>query len=698
MVYEVQIRDEMRHRSGMKLSSKVVRNGVGTLLWMFCLPVLSGWTQELHHFESTEKGMVIESVDEVPNPESALLSEQVQASVPLFDGSTESASEENGTTWHEVIGAFWTRFIGVQNDDVQSVDPELAEMAGFKDGLTATSKTSQQIASLSQSHSLKVMLDLYEKYRNSSNVSVEWVLDDELEALFSSTELTAEEKLGIYQAIHPLLVRQALGAQSVVSARKLRYSGQSMSRLHIEPMGIECVFGQRGIKFGLDSLDEGQKLNGRMIEVAPSDVSEYGFESSQMVCSAVPLAASQEHLIDDFQDVMTEALVALNAKDNDYIIESIHRLDTYLMGISRRLGYVASWNEHWHDAPISDWLCRLHVISLLLLEQDRFAELSSLERSIQAAFPKNGFYDRVVSQGMCQKHLPGGFRETFSRLTSENGNNYDWIAKHFSPKGLKKLDKNFSSWTKVGKKKKETKAIFDRRLLASWTAWCLGDYGRSERYAGNVTENRSRIVHPQLHSFGVMLSAVRGEVMDREALETYVRVVRLKSPALVYQTLSEAGRFWNKEMRQLAVDVIRQYPPGDAGPQAARLYLEYSEEMRDGMSAAHRIEIDKWLETEVRLAESDTGASRRRLVWLDDLVSNEDWPGIVRLSEIAGGDITHVPYRAFWKTAGEMAKTVIEAGEMPKTEEIYPEWENCFSTADSPQMWLTIASTCLSSP
>lgn len=681
----------------MKLSSsKIDKIGIGTLLWMLTLPIFSGWAQDQHHFESTEKGMGLETVEASPMPESVMLLEDEASSDVGLSGAITSETEENETTWHEVIGAFWTRFMGEENDGVQRPDSELAEMAGFKGGLTATSGTTKQIASLSQSHSLDVMLELYEKYRKSSNVSVEGALDDALEALFSSTELTAEEKLGIYQAIYPLLVKQALGAQSVVSARKLRYSGQSMSRLQIEPMGIECVYGQRGIQFGLDSLDEGQALNGRMIEVAYTDDSAYGFESSQMVCSAVPMAAFKDDLIDGVQDVMTEALVALNAKDNDYIIESIHRLESYLMGINHRLGYVASWNEHWHEAPISDWLCRLHVISLLLLEQDRFAELSSLERSIQAAFPRNGFYARVVNQGMCEKQLPGGFRETFSRLKIENGGNYDWIAKHFSPKGIKKLDKNFSLWTKVGKRKKETKAIFARRLLGAWTAWSLGDYGRSERYAGDVTENRSRIVHPQLHSFGVMLSAVRGEVMEREALETYVRVVRLKSPALVYQTLSEAGRFWNKEMRRLAVEVIRQYPPVDAGPQAARLYLEYSEEMREGMSPAHRIEIDKWLETSVRVAESDSGATRRRLVWLDDLVANDDWSGIVKLSEVAGGDINHVPYRLFWKNAGEMAKAVIESGEMPNAEYLYSEWETCFATADSPKMWLAIASTCLS--
>ena len=659
---------------GMKRIKDLTRYALCHLGLLGCICACWIWTsedvlgQEVHQVLDVERGI---GASEVPSAE--VLSEPGDADADNSEVHNENDNDSyshgefermvlEGKTWiYSVLG------IDACPSPENVIDPAFARMLGFDDDGKASEDTLSRIKSFAQDNALDTLLTLYDEYLKNRDVSQAALLDDSQNVMFETKTLAPLEKIGIALTLAPYLLRHAAGSNDLVSIRKIRERVRTMERVWPDRQyDILCWTTQSAMYFPLSSLEPGSSLSGVQVEL---NLDSGDLKTPQCtVFEHEQQSARQEKI----QSVLGDALTGLSARDNDLIIDAMGQLAYELDALWARYGYDASWNHHWDSAPVEEWICQIQVICLLALEQHRFTELARLERSVNRAFSGSTFYRRLTEFKSCKTRLSGSFLSAADQLNERNASSYAWIIKQFEPKNIKKLDKAFAAWVKKGTKP----ARLSRQLLASWTAWSLGDYERAAKYAGNVIENRSRIVHPQLHSFDMMLKAIRQEDIPRESLETYVRVIRLKSPQLVYQTFSESARWWKPEMRRRIVDVMRQYSPSHAPVQAAQFYVAYEAELRENMNARHRIELDAWIEKELRATETAMTANRRRLQWLGDLIDDKDWKGIEKLSALSMSDIQDGKWSKFWHVVSKKAHAAA-TGEKADADELWPEFDAC---------------------
>ncbi|MBQ9394265.1 MAG: hypothetical protein IJU23_01960 [Proteobacteria bacterium] len=598
----------------------------------------------------------IASAEDLQNPQPSDESQGIEDVVIAPDDDANSLENTGDpeivscreSTDRDCLMQFSTAF----NGDLTESEQSLVSALGL-DGNSFSDIALSRVRSFSQDKNLDYLLSLYQAYRAARNAS--GMLDESelLTLLDEENDLDARDRVAVMQTILPLLIDYAVSERDPITIRK--YSAQSGSYERLWPgqrFHIVCQHDESAIEFGLNHSGDLLNITGLkpLLPLCRNDVMPEtpSTEQNAVICYAIRGIESPEFTAESMDRVLSRTLSALISKDNQLCaIEVRHLIDA----VSRLKEWQKSdGNDSENSALNEQWLCQLHVIGLLLLEQHRFAELMRLERGIQAAFKDGGFVNRLSLK--CSNTLKQPFSDTYSRLETDYSNAYAWVKKQFQPKNIKNLDKNFKAWTKKG----TANVKLTRRLIVMWALWSEGKYQKAAELAGNVTEGKSRLVHPQLHSLDVILKAASGEEISQEALETYIRVINLKSPWLVYQALSEAGRLFSKSQRKLAVSIMRLYNPADASADAALFYREYEKEIRENMSVQHLSRIDAWLETELRITESPDEANRRRVQWLKDLIAAENWQEIAGLSNLSLDDSPE-EWHNFWANVECHAQT-----------------------------------------
>lgn len=463
---------------------------------------------------------------------------------------------------------------------------------------------------------------LGEAGRVSSGDGIFWDFTD---ALFD-IDVDQRARLGLYSELLPDLIRVASEAGDDVRARKFRMQRDTMA-YHWGKLsaGVKCGWEGSDVSFVFSLNDIGRSGTFEAgVERGGTDI------GASVSCGLSVQEGAAFADASAVQDALGDSLRSLRAKDADASSEDLLRLTRALEGLYGRYGKPGPLNADWEGAPLETWLAELDVIRLMLVEQTRFATNARVERVVQKIWPDAGFYYRLCRFDASRRVLKGAFGAEAERLWSANGSAYRWVADHMEPKKLKKLDKAFAAWTKTKSKKKDV--MLPRKLLGAWAMWSLGDYARAASYAGNVAEGKSRLVHPQLHSFDVMLRAIRGEDISEEALGTYIRVISLKVPSLAFETLAEAGAWMRPAMRSRVVEQMRVQNPSLAPDAAVEFYRQYEAELRQSWDSAHCMRVDAWLERMLRPTESALSANRRRLSYLGELVGAGDIGGVSSLA------------------------------------------------------------------
>ncbi len=644
---------------------------------------------------SGESISVVESTSSADVEESSVVSES--SDIVAEDGCL--SAEMPDTTWRDMFDGIYRLLSGEQKQKDMSVDAALIRSLGFDENLKAGFDVFKQVKSFSTDNVLNHLLDEYWHYLQVFDVSSGYTGEDMFSSLDDDTELSSNEKTSIVQTIYPLFIYHSANINDVVALRKYRAIYRSYERIWPNRrMNIVCQHDEKAIKFDVFSLIPGAALTGEMIEpqinLCAGDragVQECLNPEDSVICYSLIERSHTNHSEKRIELLLSEVLFALQSKDNDLITDVLDELSGNLEGLYGRYHINASWNRHYDHAPLSKWLCEFQVITLMLLEQHRFAELSRFERVVQKIYPGATFYRRLNMESICAREMSKAFSDEYERLNTDYGSLYSWVRRQYSEKHIKKLEKSFASWTKKG----SAAVLLSRRLIVAWTLWSDGKYEQAGAYAGDVSAQKSRIVHPQLHSFEMMLKAIRKEEIPQELLETYIRVVYLKNPSLVYETLSEAGRWFSKGDRQFIVDNMIRYSPGVASSAAARFFLEYESELRSQIEPGQLAQIDAWLETEFRGIESENTANRRRIQWLKDLNDTGDYQGIKKLSQLSLSDSESLEWQTYWQSVLCNAEAVLTDGDVCQNEDIAIVKGCELNTVETPTAWITRAASCI---
>lgn len=489
---------------------------------------------------------------------------------------------------------------------------------------------------------LKTIMSLYSVFLRERSLTSESILNEEFENLFSDQENDLENSslLTVYNTLLPDMMHHAVASGSPIASHKLRESQISLNtygtgnicRIHC----TQTTSGQNiSIRFSANAVisEHYQDVEIQRTLQCPQNPEELHFdrgnwEDESILCHCEPVFQTPPAPNDYFQNALNETLQNLIDKDNDGIAQAMGDLSDALNLIYNRYGYIAVWNDHWEHAPVNSWLCQIQTIELLALEQQRMIEIARLERSLQKVFGKTTFYQRLSDFDTCRHKLSGKFAETASNLYADHHEDYRWIIRNFAPKNEKKLGTAFSKWTH-----RISKAIrLERTLLAAATAWSNQKYSAAVHYAFEVTDSRQMIIHPQLNSFHQLLTIIRDGSLPQNTTENYTRVMLLKSPALVYQMFSEASHFLNKSERSFVVDTVRQYPATLFPMEAARFFETYESDFRQGLSAQKRSDFNAWMEHTRNKFLPPKQRMKRRIKWIQDLVSLKNWLEIEQAS------------------------------------------------------------------
>ncbi|MBO4349959.1 MAG: hypothetical protein J6A01_03310 [Proteobacteria bacterium] len=505
-----------------------------------------------------------------------------------------------------------------------------------EDAFVSTDSTHKAIRALSNDPKLDQLLTLFEQYLAHSVVAEPSIMDDAVDALFSHPDLNQKEKIAVFLTISPYLIEHARSSGDLVTCRKLQQTAQSMQRLWPKQLNIVCSDDSREYRFSLSHLVRGHISQTNMLKAKPcrQNQSPTPLNCQSYAADLSDWGASLDHLLED-------ALWALNQKDNEFTIQAMANLGRELKRLNASYGGLPQNGDSTDDENIQKTLCQSQVIEILALEQTRFAELAAFEADLQKTTGTT-FYDRLKNLKSCQ--LSENFASTLARLRTDHASTIKWLSDNFDPKKRKKLDKALTAWTKKG----TPYVRLQRRLWASWTAWSLGEYTLAAKAAGDVMDGKSKLVHPQLYSYDLILKAIKREFPALENLQTYTRLMNLKSPALVYQTLTQCARWLSTSEKKDVVEAVRPYSPSQASYEAAEFFMAYSDELRTNMNAAHRAAVDSWLETEIALTESPEAKQQRRLTWLKDAVEAQTWDNALQVSETAIASAPTKKDEVFW--------------------------------------------------
>ncbi len=490
------------------------------------------------------------------------------------------------------------------------------------------------------------MVSLYQALALRKDGSFRNDIEETLEAFFDTKNqsISAHDKTLVWASILPVLISQASMSGAFTTVKKLNAAYRSLG-LHWPNarFDVMCDVSDRisdvHLQFSPDVLLSGGKVAvsgeahclGRTPD-EPDNTAET--ECAKPVCFAVQVGYPLPMM--PLDAVLAQTLWGLEEKDNDEITAGMGQIVDDLKVMSQTEELSSKWADRWLDPTLELQMTRLMTIELVALEQHRFMELSRLERMIGQIFKGAVFYKRLELYLHHKEDADKAFAQVYSRLMQDHRSEYEWIVKNFTPKKRKNLDKAFQNWTrKIGKT-----VIVYRRLLAGLTAWSEGRYEKAAFYIGDVIEKRTIVAHPQLYSLGLLLRAVSGEGLSQETLAYFTRVMLLKVPALMYQTLTEAARFLSKSNRREVVTAVRQYAPSLVPREVARFYLAYENEFRSGLTAQQIAGFDAWLDTIISGTESIAEREQRLMQWYGDLLLLEDWPGVADLSQRITSDVS----------------------------------------------------------
>lgn len=565
----------------------------------------------------------------------------------------------NGNLWHKI-----------RHPQPSSVDPQIIEMLVTEIGMTLAPNTETQahqtLNSTSQTPEMlgkhvfedkilfETLVSLYTELEHQKGIAQDQLLSQEIDTLFahSNDALTPRAKLVMYMTLLPELIEHARLSNAPIPHKKLTESMHSLGRLLQNSRYVITCRENASPHHLAITFDPALLMPGTSgaYQLHTHHVSHDRFPATQITCHIAETQAPAIPINAQMQQAIDQALAALLSKDNDVTTTAMHRLNRTLRALGHTYKLNATWNKHWHHAPTEKWLCQLQTITLHALDQHRFAEMAELDRGIQKAFSGSTFYQRLIQLESCQTLLFDDDLKALILMTEEYRNAYDWVIQNYAPKMQKKFSKNFSKWTRKVKRD----VALSRRLLAAWTSWSNGDYLKAANYAGpDITHKKSRVVHPQLHSFDLVLKAIRKDEITREFLETYINVIMLKNPTIVYQTLTEAYPWLDEPKRQEIVEIIRPYSPAQASPAAASFYLTYAQEFRPFLEPKQRAAMGSWLESELHFGESAAQTQARRQQWLKDIQEAHDSTGFQTLMQTVQKDWDNLTpqAQAFWSQA-----------------------------------------------
>lgn len=359
----------------------------------------------------------------------------------------------------------------------------------------------------------------------------------------------------------------------------------------------------------------------------------------------------------DFGLIESQLAMALRTKDNAAISRGLIELSQALESLANRF-------EHLPD----DAFCTVFGIYLVALSQDRFAELHSIEQQLKRIYRDN-FVDRLIKYKSCTTDSNPTIAAQAQSLWENYGELYTWITTHFRGKARQKLDKTFRQWTKPRK----LAITQPRRMIAAWTAWTLGDYERAYRFSEGMTNKKPRIVHPQIHSFDIMLKLSNSIPIDRESLESYIRTTMLKTPSLPYQSFTAVADIVGESDKKLIAQAMQSYSPAVAPTAAAQFFVAYSDAFEANLTPKQIVEIGTWIDTELSASESPCTTTKRRLAWVAQAAQIGDFAAIAKRSQYFSASPTALPATTqLWQQIACIAQSPDESNIVESCQKAHP--------------------------
>lgn len=452
--------------------------------------------------------------------------------------------------------------------------------------------------------------------RENNLVTRESILDEEIASFFSSS-LPSREKIAVYASLLDELIEYAQNSDAWTTQRNLYETKQSLIQKNGSiQTSISCEFEEsthRQTAVFPYALLRGENnairwethLQCPDLQEGISPAPTTGVpQQPSAICKSFP-----EFYTENFQlsEKMANLLRALRAKDNTAISEGILSLAQSLDRLS----------NHLQPIP-KEAFCPIQTAYLMALSQDRFAELAFLEPRLKRIW-HDTFPERLQRFPQCIHAENPETATLAARLLEENGDNYAWVTQNFLGKNKKNIDKSFKKWTKSRK----TSITAPRRLLASWTSWTTNEYARANAFGGDFTKNKSRIAHPQLHSYALMLRIANGDLLDENTFPTYVQTIMLKTASLPYQTLTVVAPFLSKDQKQFVTTTFRDYSPANSPTAAAYFFIAYSPEILEPLSGKRRVALYDWLERELHSTLSPRQLAHFRLKAISVMAQND---------------------------------------------------------------------------
>ena len=557
--------------------------------------------------------------------------------------------------------------------------------------VTPRTDAASRIQSLGQDEVIVQLLNLYQALSRRSAGSFE-EHDETFDVFFDipNDTISAHDKTIIWATVLPMLIAHANQSGDYLTAKKLNAAYRTL-KLHWSNTRFDIICTQTddisfaNMQFPLTALTSGGPVDihggARCLQNNQSNIITDN-PQTELSCTVIEAVSPVQQTALD--EILVKTLWGLNQKDTEDIAVGMGEIQDNLKVWSQNEDLASKWDENWLDPQISAMMCRMMTIELKALELHRFVEISRLEHQIGQIFKGATFYKRLKLYLNCSTDPDADFAQAYAQQIQSYRSEFDWIIKHFSPKNRKKFDKAFQTWTR-----KISKAVeIHRRLLAGLVAWSEGNYAKATLYIGDITDKRSIISHPQLYSLNLLLQKKKKKTLSQETLAYYSRVMLLKMPALMYQTLTEAGRFLNKESRREVVAAVRQYTPSLVPHEIAKFYLAYENEFKSSMTPEQCISFDVWQDTMVSATESKAERDARLMRWYNDLLKSENWSGIVDLSSrITSDTAIDQQWRDIFTIASLQAQALAaqnpEISKQNDTTSLQPDTASCLSAKTS---------------
>ncbi len=409
-----------------------------------------------------------------------------------------------------------------------------------------------RLQSLMEKASDQFLVDAVSQYAARKNVDVQDFLSDTVEQIFSVSGISSRERLAYYKALIPLLERHAMESGDSVWFKKMQAIHQSLDQHVHDRTLIRCTYVEDTDQRMQVAFDVTDWASGKAFvpfysvpeeKVMHHDALNLGcevtFVQSSDVCSFS--SSTLKSALDDMH-------FALRARDQDAVEGSGDALLMAIQQTREELGWAAGFNPNWSHQDLSDISCRLQVVTLQLLSQDRVVMAARLDRAFKQLIPGYNFYTQLVSTEKCSSKLRGTYKEAIAQAYEEHSDVYHWILQNFSADKRKKLDKSFASWTK---KVKPAPARF-RRLAASFTALSLGEIERAGRFADGIELKLNRFNNPQIFGYEFGMLYARGNAPGEAELMSRLNDLAQKSVSHMYSSLCFAYDFMSASEKTLA--------------------------------------------------------------------------------------------------------------------------------------------------